>query len=129
APDADDCRDPFRPDRSAGFAGESTRDFPISDLPRLIRVMVVAWWMCARSWSSRVEYIFSYSSSSSMDWKIQSLAGGRKLGSMKISHRMCQARKLDSLDPACVNSAPCVLSRQAAPIAIMDMSKRFGVLS
>src|ERR1700761_7559048 len=61
-PEVDECRDPFCLS-SRLFGGESRGDLPINALPRLISVIVVAWCMCARSCSSRLEYIFSYSSS------------------------------------------------------------------
>jgi hypothetical protein len=38
-------------------------------------------------------------------------------------------KKFDSPAPACMTLYPCSLSRQEAPIAIMVISSRFGVLS
>jgi hypothetical protein len=85
--------------------------------------------MWARSCSSLVEYIFSYSSRSSKVWNTHSLAGGRQLGSWNISQRRCQAKKLDSCAPALVTFCPCLLSKQAAPMVIMARRSRLGVLS
>ncbi len=126
--DVDDCREPLVLS-SRGFGGESRADLPISARPRRMSVMVVAWWMWARSCSSRVEYIFSYSSRSNSVWNTHSLAGGLQFGSWNISHRRCHAKKLDSCAPAFVICCPCALSRHAAPMVIMAINKRFGVLS
>src|SRR6266480_6598124 len=78
------------------LGGDSKAARPIRELPRRISVRVVAWWMCALSCRGRVEYIFSKISSRSKAWKTQSLAGGRKSASMKISHLRCHERKLDN---------------------------------
>lgn len=62
----------FEPSR---WSAEQSAERPMNKPPRRIRASVVPWWMCARSWRKRVEYIFSWTSMSSRAWYTQSLVG------------------------------------------------------